>query len=59
VQGYLSQGDPRPHFGLGKAAQADKVEIRWPDGSKTTLGDVPADQFLKVVQPAKRKAAAN
>jgi hypothetical protein len=54
VRGYLSQGDPRPHFGLGKATKADKVEIRWPDGTKTVLTDVKANQFLKVVQPAKR-----
>ncbi len=53
AQGYMSQSDPRAHFGLGKAKQADSVEIRWPDGRTTRLKDVPADQFLKVVQPAK------
>ncbi len=53
VRGYLSQGDPRPHFGLGTAKTADKVEIRWPDGTRTELKDVPANQFLKVVQPSK------
>ena len=50
VTGYLSQSDPRPHFGLAKAAKADVVEIRWPNGQVTTLKDVRADQFLKVVQ---------
>ena len=50
VRGYLSQGDPRLHFGLGKATKADKVQIRWPDGSTTLLADVPANQFLSVVQ---------
>jgi len=30
TRGYLSQGDPRLHFGLGKAPYADQVEIRWP-----------------------------
>jgi hypothetical protein len=48
--GYLSQSDPRPHFGLGQAAQADSVEIRWPDGRVTKRENVPADQFLEVVQ---------
>jgi hypothetical protein len=52
-QGYMSQSDPRPHFGLGKAAKADRVEIRWPDGRVTRLKDVSADQFLKVVEPGK------
>ena len=50
VVGYLSQSDPRPHFGLGQATQAESVEIRWPDGTVTKMTDVPADQFLKVVQ---------
>ena len=53
VRGYLSQGDPRPHFGLGKATKADKVQIRWPDGKTTVLSDVPANQILKVEQPAR------
>jgi hypothetical protein len=53
MQGYLSQGDPRPHFGLGSAQKADTVAIRWPDGTTTELKDVPANQFLKVVQPSK------
>ncbi|WP_165230022.1 CRTAC1 family protein [Aquisphaera insulae] len=53
VRGYLSQGDPRPHFGLGKAAQAERVEIRWPDGRTTVLTDVPANQILKVEQPSR------
>ena len=51
-QGYLSQSDPRPHFGLGKATKAERVEIRWMNGKTTVLKDVPANQFLKVVQPA-------
>ena len=53
VRGYLSQGDPRLHFGLGRNSKADRVEIRWPDGRVTRLNDVPARQFLRVVQPAK------
>lgn len=51
-QGYLSQSDPRPHFGLGNATCAQRVEIRWRNGKTTVLNDVPADQFIKVVQPA-------
>jgi hypothetical protein len=53
VRGYLSQSDPRPHFGLGKAEKADRVQIRWPDGRTTQLQDVPANQILTVVEPAK------
>jgi hypothetical protein len=50
VMGYLSQGDPRPHFGLGTATRADRVEIRWPDRSVQRLEKVRANQILKVVQ---------
>ena len=50
VTGYLSQSDPRPHFGLGRAKSADLVEVRWPDGRVTQLQDVPAGQILRVVQ---------
>jgi len=53
LRGYLSQGDPRLHFGLRKATHADRVEIRWPNGQVTQLANVPANQILKVVQPAK------
>jgi len=53
VFGYLSASDPRPHFGLGTADQADKVEIRWPNGQTETLEAVAANQILEVVQSAK------
>jgi hypothetical protein len=48
---YISQNDARPHFGLGAQAQADLVEVRWPDQTTTRLENVPADQVLVVRQP--------
>ena len=36
---YLSQGDPRVHFGLGSARVIERCEIRWPDGSRHELTD--------------------
>ena len=53
VKGYLSQADPRVHFGLGKAETAETVEIRWPDGRTTQLKSVAANRVLTVVQDAK------
>jgi len=53
VKGYLSQADPRCHFGLGRAAQADVVEIRWPDKRTTRLTNVKANQILTVIQERK------
>jgi hypothetical protein len=49
VRGYLSQADPRLHFGLGKVDVVDAVEIRWPDGSVEKLENVKANQTLKLV----------
>lgn len=50
VRGYLSQIDPRLHFGLGQNARADLVEIRWPDGEIQRFENVDANQFFKVVK---------
>jgi hypothetical protein len=45
---YLSQNDLRLHFGLGKHARVDKVEVTWPSGAKETLANVPVDRFYVV-----------
>lgn len=47
---YLSQNDLRVHFGLGKAAKADLIEIRWNSGRVETIKDVPADKFYAVLE---------
>ena len=39
---YLSQGDPALTFGLGALAQAEKVEVRWPDGTVQEFGPLDA-----------------
>jgi hypothetical protein len=51
AQSYLSQNDPRLHFGLGKSAKVDTLEIRWPGGAVQTLRDVPADRYVTVTEP--------
>jgi len=50
--GYLSASDKRLLVGLGPAATATLVEIRWPSGLVQTLRDVPAGQTLQAVEPA-------
>jgi hypothetical protein len=45
---YLGQNDLRQHFGLGTAAHADRLEIRWPRGQKDTFDHVPANQIITV-----------
>ena len=46
--GYLSQDDPRVHFGLGAAAKVDRLTITWPGGARQVLEDVAADRFVTV-----------
>ena len=43
---YYSQNDLRLHFGLGRAAKADRVELAWPSGTKETFRDLPANQLF-------------
>ncbi len=49
---YLSQNDLRVHFGLGKAAKADEIEIRWNSGKIETIKDVAADKFYAILEGA-------
>jgi hypothetical protein len=50
VNGYLSQGDARAHFGLGRAARAELVRVRWPDGTVGEWRDVAVDRVLRLEQ---------
>ena len=47
---YLSQNDPRLHFGLGAEVKMSEVEIRWPSGKVEVLRDVPADFIYTIVE---------
>jgi hypothetical protein len=50
-EGWCSQNDPRPHFGLGDSARAEEVRVEWPSGKITTLTGVPANQFVTIIEP--------
>jgi hypothetical protein len=47
---YISSNDPRLHFGLASEAKMDEVSIRWPDGDKEALKNVPADFIYTVTE---------
>ena len=49
--GYLSQNEPRVHFGLGKNEMIEKIEIKWPSGKMQTLENVKANQVLEITEP--------
>lgn len=49
--GYLSQNDPRIHFGLAGNETVELIEIKWPSGKVQTLENVKANQILDVNEP--------
>jgi hypothetical protein len=50
--GYACASDSRVHFGLGSSRTIREIAITWPSGIRQTLKNVPADQILKVEEPA-------
>ena len=60
VRGYFSSVSPRLHFGLGQQDQVDRLEVHWPNGHKTVLSDVMADQLLTIdYQESQTEVIAN
>jgi hypothetical protein len=51
---YLSQSDLRANFGLGKAAHAETVEIKWPSGLQQTFRNLDADKFYLIEEGRER-----
>ena len=51
TSGYLSQNDPRMHFGLAKNEIVDIIEIKWPSGKIQVLNNVKVNQILTVKEP--------
>jgi hypothetical protein len=45
---YQSAQDPRLHFGLGLQENIDFMEVIWPSGEVTKLGNIRADQIVSV-----------
>jgi hypothetical protein len=46
--GYMSASDPRIHFGLGKRARIESLEITWPSGHIDRLTSVPVNRIIAV-----------
>ena len=47
---YLAQNDLRAHFGIGRSAVAERLEIRWPDGSTEVVPNLAANQIVTIRQ---------
>jgi hypothetical protein len=47
---YGSNSDPRVHFGLGAAAELEKLEIDWPSGFKQVVQLPKVDAIFRIVE---------
>jgi enediyne biosynthesis protein E4 len=46
--GYASSSHFGVHFGTGKQKSVEKVEIKWPSGTRQTLTNVRSNQLLRI-----------
>ncbi|MEY3052182.1 MAG: hypothetical protein RLY31_1967 [Bacteroidota bacterium] len=51
TRGIFSTVEPLLHFGLGAYGGPVRIEVRWPDGTRTLQEGVQADQRLEIRQP--------
>ena len=42
---YISEKDPRLHFGLGTCAQVDSVTVKWPRGGTQVEKTIPVNKY--------------
>ena len=48
VRGYLSTSEAILHFGLGKVARVDSVQVIWPDGKLQELTKIAVNQVFEL-----------
>jgi enediyne biosynthesis protein E4 len=53
--GYASSVHAGVHFGIGKTAKIDLIEIAWPSGVVQTIENAAVNQVLEVREPAPRQ----
>jgi hypothetical protein len=49
---YLSQSDPRAHFGLGADTSYQRIEVQWPGGGRESFRGGPANRVVAVREGA-------
>jgi hypothetical protein len=45
---YLSQNDPRLHFGLERRSKVNSVEVVWPNGTLEKFTNPPINSFIRI-----------
>jgi hypothetical protein len=48
TRGYQSSVDPIIHFGMGENKVADQIVVTWPDGKKSSVGQVNSNQKIQM-----------
>jgi hypothetical protein len=48
--GFASQSSFRVHFGLGQAAQIERLEVAWPSGAKQTFVNLQPDRMYAILE---------
>jgi enediyne biosynthesis protein E4 len=56
---FLSQSDPRAHFGLGSDASYQRIDVEWPGGRRERFPGGAADRVVVVRQGSGTPAPAN
>jgi enediyne biosynthesis protein E4 len=49
---FMSQSDPRVHFGLGNDTSYDRIEVQWPGGQREMFAGGKANRIVKLTQGA-------
>ncbi len=47
---YLSNNDPRIHFGLGQQKQIDLLEVNWSDGNKEVYKNIDCNRYITILE---------
>jgi enediyne biosynthesis protein E4 len=47
---YISTNDLRVHFGLGRATQVDRLEVRWPSGKVETRSNLKSNTTVEWIE---------
>lgn len=48
TRGYISTGEHIIHFGIGKNAQVERIEVEWPDRKQQVLQNITANQVITI-----------
>ena len=51
-ESYLGANSATLHFGLSSETEAREIEVRWPSGTMTATGPVPADRTIRLREDA-------